>query len=73
MSRGKEDSDWKSFLIGVMNKTGVPLEHIANVSKEELNYRVKPQEIAAASFRDEVDLPAEFEFCSREGAIFNTL
>lgn len=69
----EEDLEWKAFIIGVMNKTGVPINHIANVTKEAINYRVKPEEIAVASSKEVTDLPATFGFCTVEGAIYNTL
>lgn len=69
--RDPEDIKWKKFVIEIMNKTNVPLTHIANVSKEEINFRLKPEEIAVSSSKKEDELPTDFTFCSTQGSIFN--
>jgi hypothetical protein len=66
-----EDNDWKKFVIGMMVISQVSENHIANVEKEPLNYRLKPEEIAVASSKSLSELPADFTFCSVNGAIFN--
>lgn len=69
----EEDDRWKNFVIGMMMHTEVPENHIANVEKEPLNYRLKPEEIAVASSKTLSELPANFAFCSVTGAPFNVL
>ena len=76
-AREEEDSNFKNEVIKNLNKysknTSGILEHIANVTKEEINFRLKPEEIAVASSKEEKDLPADYEFCATYGALFNTL
>lgn len=73
IDREPEDSNWKSFVIEMMNKTGVPYAHIAGVAKEEINFRLKPEEITVASSKIEEELPANYNFCSVVGAEFNNI
>jgi hypothetical protein len=73
ISRAAEDQEWKAKVIDAMNRTGVPFEHIAVVSDEPVNFRLKPEEIAVASSKPEEDLPADFQFCASNGAEFNRL
>jgi hypothetical protein len=72
-SRQPEDSNWKAFILDMMLRTKVPTAHIINVAKEEINFRLKPEEIAISSSKEKDQLPADFEFCSTVGGIFNTL
>ena len=77
-SREQEDNAFKQLVIKSLKKSktfsdALLEEHIANVTKEEINFRIKPEEIAVSSSREEADLPADFAFCSVEGAIFNSM
>lgn len=67
-----EDAAWKKWVIGMMIVLHVPEAHIQNVEKEELNYRLKPEEIAVSSSKSWDELPADFTFCSIQGQVFNT-
>jgi len=56
-----------------MMHSHVPEDHIQNVEKEELNYRLRPEEIVVSSSKSLDELPAEFTFCSVQGALFNDI
>lgn len=72
-ARKDEDVEFKNYIVQMMKKFGVSPAHIANVVKEDICFRIKPEEIAVSSSREEADLPADFEFCSNKGAEFNSL
>jgi hypothetical protein len=73
ISRDEEDTNWKRSITQLMLRTNVSFEHVYNVAKEPLNFRLKPEEVAASSSLPEEDLPANFHFCSTQGAAFNSL
>jgi hypothetical protein len=67
------DHDWKVAVISFMNNSGIPLAHIANVAAEELNFRVRPEEVAVSSNFDENNLPATYNQCLTPASFFNRI
>ena len=68
-----QDEDWKNLIVSFLKKSIKDSNHIENIEREEINFRLKPEEIAAASSIPLPELPANFGYCSNWGQKFNEL
>lgn len=60
-----EDGAWKEQMLDLMKSTSVDQEHITAVTENQLNFRIKPEEVFAAFLLDE--RPCEFTTCAQVG------
>ena len=66
-SREQEDEDWKQFIIKLMEKHKVPIEHIDIVRKENVMFRFKPEEVVSSALRYPRNLTVDYDYCVPQG------